>query len=159
MDARRTIPAAAALAAALALPAATPAQIPQIAPDVERLKISPKRFAALKSGGPVTQRGGALVRFVLDDGANVDFTVRRVTTGKRSRGRCVKGKAKTKRGRCTITTPVKGSFTLIGIPGENELRFSGRIGDRALSRGTYRLVAKAQGQAARSSYVVFRISA
>ncbi len=153
------LPVAATLVAALALPAAAPAQVPQIAPDVEKLKISPERFTALKSGSPVVQQGGALVTFVIDDGANVDFTVRRVTTGRRSGGRCVKGRAKTRRGRCTITTPVKGSFTLIGIPGENELRFSGRIGERTLSPGAYRLVAKAQGQAARSSYVVFRISA
>ena len=50
------------------------------------------------------------------------------------------------------TAAVPGGFKLIGISGPNEFRFSGRIGDKTLAPGSYRLVAKAQGTAGRSSY-------
>ena len=51
-----------------------------------------------------------------------------------------------------------GGFTIVGIPGKNEFRFSGRLNDKKLSPGRYRLVGKSiEGAAARSSYTRFKI--
>ncbi|HVP01479.1 MAG TPA: hypothetical protein VMT10_02830 [Solirubrobacteraceae bacterium] len=155
MDARRALAAAALVTAAMAAPAL--AQIPQIAPDVTNLKVTPKAFRALPSGGPVAAKGGALVTFKLDSGANVDFRVSALKPGRRGPTGCVKGTPKTTKQACTRRVPIPGGFTLIGIPGSNEIRFSGRIGDAALGPDAYLLIAKARGQAARSFSTTFKI--
>ena len=50
-----------------------------------------------------------------------------------------------------------GGFTFVGISGSNEFRLSGRINGKPMAPGVYRLVAKAEGTAARSSYTRFKI--
>jgi len=155
MDPRRAFAAAALIAAAMAAPAL--AQIPQIAPDVTNLAITPKAFKAARSGGPVAAKGGALITFKLDSGANVDFRVSALKPGRRGAAGCVKGTPKTKRQACTRRVPIPGGFTLIGISGSNEIRFSGRIGAAALKPDAYLLIAKAEGQAARSFSTPFKI--
>ncbi len=146
----------AALAATAIVPATASAQ--KAAPDVKKLKVQPAAFSPLPTGGPVVFNGGALVTFQIFDGADVYFTFKRETTGKRAGGKCVAGKAKAKKKACTITTDVPGgSFTFVGISGSNEFRLSGRLNDKPLAPGIYRLVAKAEGTAARSSFTRFKI--
>lgn len=152
---RRTSLIVAALAATAIVPATASAE--KVAPDVKKLKITPNAFSPLPSGGPVSVSGGALVNFQIFDGANVRFSFKTEKTGKRSGGKCVAGKAKTKKKACTITADVPGGFTFIGISGTNEFRLSGRLNDKPLAPGIYRLVAKAEGTAARSSYTRFKI--
>lgn len=151
----RSLLVAAALAAAAIAPATASAE--KVAPDVKKLQVSPNAFSPLPSGGPVVFNGGARVTFQIFDGADVFFTFKRETAGKRSGGKCVPGKAKGKKKTCTITTDVPGGFTFVGISGTNEFRLSGRLNDKALAPGIYRLVAKAEGTAARSSYTRFKI--
>jgi hypothetical protein len=155
MDARRTLIATALITAGLVAPAL--AQVPQIAPDVTKLAVRPKAFKALPSGGPVAAKGGALITFTLLTGANVDFRVSALKPGKRGATGCVPGTPKTAKQRCTRSIRIPGGFKLIAIPGDNELRFSGRIGNAALKPGSYRLIAKAEGQAARSFSTTFKI--
>jgi uncharacterized low-complexity protein len=152
---RTALIAAAAVSAAAIAPASASAQ--QVAPDVTKLKVTPAAFKPLATGGPVVLSGGTVVSFEILNGANVAFSVKQEKTGKRAGGKCVAGKAKTKKGRCTRTTDVPGGFTLVGISGPNEFRFSGRIADKALAPGKYRLVAKAEGTAARSSFARFSV--
>ena len=85
------------------------------------------------------------------------FTFRKVTSGRREGGKCKPGKAKSKAKRCEIVTTIPGQLLFEGISGDNEFRFSGRIDNAALKPGTYRLVAKAEGTAARSSFTTFKI--
>lgn len=152
----RTSLAAGALAAAVLVPASASAQ--KVAPDIKKLKVTPAAFKALATGGPVVLSGGALVSFEIADSVDIGFTVKQEKTGKRSGGKCVAGKAKSKAATCTRTVDVPGGFTLVGIPGQNEFRFSGRLGDKKLAPGRYRLVGKsAEGTAARSSYTRFKI--
>lgn len=146
---------AAALAAAALVPAAASAA--KVAPDVEKLKVTPAALKPLPAGGPVVVRGGALVTFRLFDGADVSFSIKSELKGKRAGSKCVAGRAKTKKGTCLRTVDVPGGWLFVGITGPNEFRFSGRLGDQALAPGTYRLVAKAEGTAARSSYTRFKI--
>ncbi len=92
----------------------------------------------------VSPRGkaGALVRFTLNEAARVTFTRQRSQPGRRWRA-------------------VKGSFAWNGSAGTNSLRFSGRIGGRALAAGTYRLIATARdraGHVAHPAYATFTIA-
>lgn len=148
--------AAGALVVAALVPASASAQ--KVAPDINKLEVTPVAFRALDAGGPVVLSGGALVRFEITDGVFVRFTFRQEKTGRRSGGKCVAGKPKSKRATCTRTVEVPGSFTLVGFSGQNEFRFSGRVDDKKLAPGRYRLVGKAaEGTAARSSYTRFKI--
>lgn len=156
MDAR-LLALAAAVAASGAFASASPAQMQQVAPDVKNLKLTPVAFKPLASGGPVIVKGGALVAFDLRDGAQVTFTFRSVSYGKKAGGSCKPGKARTKTKRCEILTVVPGSMLYVAFSGHNEFRFSGRPDSQPLRPGTYRLVGKASGTAARSSSVVFKI--
>ncbi len=157
MDARYLALAAALLLSGALAPAAS-AQTQPVAPDVRNLDVTPPAFKALATGGPVILTGGGLVEFDLRDGAQVTFTFRTVKIGKRIGRSCKPGKAKTKKKRCEILGPVPGSMLYVAFSGHNEFRFSGRIDNTlTLKPGTYRLVAKATGTAARSSFTTFKI--
>ena len=43
--------------------------------------------------------------------------------------------------KCTRRTTLPGSFTVTGNPGANSFRFTGRLADKRLKPGSYRLVA------------------
>ena len=156
MISRTSLLAAGVIAAAALVPAAA-ASAAEVAPDVTQLKVTPTTFKALPTGNSVVESGGALVTFTILNGAHVNFSVKTEKAGKRLNGKCVAGKAKTKKGACIRTAAVPGGFELIGISGKNEINFSGRIGDKTLAPGSYRLVAKAQGTAGRTSYTSFKI--
>jgi hypothetical protein len=157
MEAARRVLLIAMLALPLIGAPAASAQIQQVAPDVEQLTFKPAAFKALATGPSVVVTGGSLVTFHLDNGARVTFTVRRVTNGRRVGGKCRPGKAKSKAKRCQIITKIPGQMVLVGISGDNEFRFSGRLENAALKVGTYRLLGKAEGLAARSNYTTFKI--
>jgi hypothetical protein len=156
MDARR-VSIIAVLALLLAGATSASAQVPQVAPDVEQLKFKPTSFKALSSGPSVVVEKGSLVTFRLDNTAKVTFTFRKVTAGNRKNGKCRPGKTKSKRKRCDIVKTIPGQFVFLGISGDNEFRFSGRLDNVALKPGTYRLVGKAEGTAARSAFTTFKI--
>ena len=156
MNARLFALAAVAVAAGTFAPTSV-AQLQQVAPDVKNLKITPVAFKPLAEGGPVIVKGGALVAFDLRDGAQVTFTFRSVKYGKKVGGTCKPGTARTKKKRCEILTTVPGSMLYVAFSGHNEFRFSGRPDSRPLKVGTYRLVGKAAGTAARSSSTLFKI--
>lgn len=73
---------------------------------------------------PGRRNGGTTLVFTLKQGTVVRFTVVRVYPS------CVR----------------VGSFSVSAHKGVNRVRFSGRLGRRPLSEGTYRLVAQARGQ-------------
>ena len=156
MISRNSLLAAGVVAAAVIAPVSA-ASAAQVAPDVEKLKVTPTTFKALSTGNSVVLSGGALVTFNILNGAHVNFSVKTAKPGKRVGNKCVAGKAKTKKKTCIRTAAVPGGFELIGISGPNEFNFSGRIGDKTLAPGSYRLIAKAQGTAGRTSYTPFKI--
>lgn len=160
MDARRLIPVLMSALGLAVLPAAAGAQVQEVAPDVKDLKIKPAKFKPTGTGAVVVEKGGALVTFTLSGGAPVRFSLKRETNGKRQGGRCAAGKPKSKKQTCTRTSNIPGFFRLPGIAGPNELRISGWWGETLakLKPGRYRLVAKAEGLAARSSYARFTIT-
>ncbi len=132
------------------------------APRVTGLTIRPRSFAVVPRGGALRARSrgrvarGAVVRFRLSQAARVTLVVERNVAGRRIRlprggpgcvaarsGRSIAAKA-----RCTLH-PSAGSLRRSGVAGPNRVVFRARLGRkaRALSPGTYRLVAIATDDA------------
>ena len=89
-------------------------------PLISRLRLSRRRFRALRSGPAISVRRGARVRYRLSEKATV-----RVRFQRRNRnGRFV---------------TIRRSRTHRGRAGANSFRLSGRLAGKALAPGTYRL--------------------
>ena len=124
------------------------------APSVTGLSM-PKALRAAARGGsvlrPATAIGGR-VRYTLSEPAATTFTVERKTVGRRSGRRCVKATRRNRKARrCTRYVRQRGSFTRPGAAGANSFKFSGRLRNRKLRVGTYRLVAVAADTAGNKS--------
>jgi hypothetical protein len=132
---------------------------------VSELRLSNKRFAVARGATPVSARRrakrGTKVSYRSSEAGGARLRIERRRPGFRRGRRCV---AKRPRGvrrprRCTRFVRV-GTLTRDAKPGANSVRFSGRIGRRALRRGRYRLtlvVTDAAGNASKPSRVGFRI--
>jgi hypothetical protein len=96
------------------------------APSARRLEVSPSTFAAAGAGSSIARTVGSLVRYRLSEPAVVRFTVERQARGKKGRKRFRK---------------VSGSFSHKGRQDSNKFRFTGRLADKKLRPGTYRLIA------------------
>ena len=132
----------------------TPFGADTVAPLIEALTLSPKRFAAARRGGPIVKSRtvGTLVAYRLSEPATVRFVVQRATIGVKRGGRCVKRRRSSPPGRrCIRFEKVRGSFSHAGKAGRNALRFSGRLAGRLLRPGRYRLVAVATDSAGNRS--------
>lgn len=120
---------------------------PRAPPSLTSLSLSPSTFATARRGPAVsrTGRAGASLRFRLSRPAKVEFevTTRRLsgpippTPVTRTRT------PDTRRGRAPLTRREIGRFSVSGRRGLNRLRFSGRLRERPLPAGTYRLTARA----------------
>lgn len=149
-------------AATVAVAAAPP--VDRTAPALTGLKLSRSRFRAAASGGAFAAAAtpvGARLGFTLSEAARVRFTVQRATTGRRVGGICRRTtKQNRARTRCTRYVAVKGSATRTGRKGTNRTTFRGRLGNRKLAAGRYRLLAQATdaaGNRSPSRRVAFRI--
>jgi hypothetical protein len=98
------------------------------------LRVSPRSFRVVRTGA--SKRGGAKVTFRLSAPAAVRLTVQR-KAGKRWRA-------------------VRGGLSVKGRAGANSVRFTGRLGHRALAPGQYRLAATAGGPPIRASFRIAR---
>ena len=126
--------------------------------------LSPSAFRAAPRGPSAlaSKRSyGTRVTYMLDQVANVRFTVVQRRAGRKAGdGRCVtRAKANRRAGKCTRLVPVRGSFVRAGISGVNRFRFTGRLAGRTLKPGSYRLVAtpRSGGKAGHSAHAAFRI--
>ena len=139
-------------------------------PTLAALRIAPSAFAAARSGPSVRPPGrttpATLVSFRVNIGAKIRFTVARLLSGRRrgsgTSARCV---APTRANRsapsCKREQAVRGGFTRTATAGSNRFRFSGRVGDRRLARGSYRLIAApsangASGEKVRRDFRIVR---
>jgi hypothetical protein len=146
-----------------------PGPVAQLA-KVGALGMSKTAFAAASAGPSATtarkakakpKPTGTKVTFSLNQAASVRFTVTQGRPGRRAKGkRCVAPtRANRKAARCTRTVTLPGSFTRNGKAGSNSFHFTGRIGGRKLTPGSYKLVAvpTANGQAGAAGTRSFRI--
>jgi hypothetical protein len=118
---------------------------PAPTPTIANLRLSPTTFRAARAGGPVQAAAtrGTRVSYTLNVAATVSFTVERATTGRQTSGRCVK-QTRANRGRasCTLYTRLSGTIVRTRPAGPDQLTFTGRLRNRALKPGRYRLVAQ-----------------
>jgi len=127
-------------------PAPPPPAAPQadVTPPRLRLVLSPRRFAAHRSGSTTRKRRGrrgARLRYQLSEPATLTITVQRLRGGR--------------------VKPLRGRVTLAGRAGPNRAGFSGRLSGRALRPGLYRLSGRARdaaGNVSRVSRQRFRIA-
>jgi hypothetical protein len=129
-------------------PGSPPALIDVTAPTVESLSATPRTFAVGSAATAVVARArgiplGTTLSYGLSEPASVAFGFARATPGRRSGGRCVKVTAHNRHAaRCTRFVTA-GRLTRSAPVGPSALKFSGRIGHRALVVGSYRITAVA----------------
>jgi hypothetical protein len=125
--------------------------------------IAPVKFRAAGTGpsAAAAAKVGATTAFSLSEPATVSFRVERRAAGRRAGKRCVKPTRRLrKRKRCARYVAVTGGFDRFGAAGPNSFKFSGRIADRKLRPGRYRLVATAAdaaGNLSKAARAPFRI--
>ena len=123
------------------------------APLVSGFGAAPSVFALARAGTPVVARvpRGTRFRYTLSEAAQVRVTIQRALAGRRQRGRCVRPSPQLLRAkRCTRYRTI-GTLTRTGTTGANRIRFSGRIGERALRPRSYRAVITATDAAGNRS--------
>ncbi len=122
-------------------------------PKLGKLVLSRKRFRAARSGRAIASaRTGTRVRFSLSQTASTRFRVEIKTRGRRVGRRCVKSRRSNRsRRRCTRWVRRSGSWKIAGEPGDNRFTFRGRLRNRKLKPGVYRLSARATTPARKTS--------
>jgi hypothetical protein len=130
-------------------------------------RAAPRVFEVDRAGAAevpvrVTARKGTTFRYSLSEAATVTFAIDRRTRGRRVRGSCRNQTPANRRLRpCTLVRRV-GAFRAQGTAGANSKRFSGRIGSRSLSPGSYRALVTATdaaGNRTRQATATFRVVA
>jgi hypothetical protein len=144
---------------------------PVVPPDVTRplvtgLGETNKAFAVGRAPTPVTARAkrhkrGTTFVFTASEAGAATLTISRAVPGRRRGKRCVQPTKKNRRARkCTRYTRVRPSLSRAVAGGATAVRFSGRIGKRALKPGRYKLtvvVADAAGNRSKPKSIGFRV--
>jgi lysophospholipase L1-like esterase len=111
---------------------------------VTNLTLSPAAFRPVKFGRAVkpSRKQGSLVTLDLTVAAPISVGVLHITTGAMSGTNCRPVKKLPRREkRCTREVPVGIATVMRGAAGKNSLRFTARVGGRALPAGRYALLA------------------
>ena len=99
-------------------------------------------------------------RFRLDRAAEVRLEFSRIVPGRRVKGRCVRPtKANRNKPHCGRYL-ARGALTVAGSGGDNAYAFSGKVHERTLEPGRYRLrvTASADGRASTAASIRFTIA-
>jgi hypothetical protein len=134
------------------------------ATELRSLVLSPTRFRAVNIGGAVISSKkkrrvpvGSTVSYKLTTAAVVDFSVERAVKGRRVGDKCHRAtKANRARPACTFYKPLRGGFSVTGTASLNSFKFSGRIGNKALKPGAYRLVGRCGTTVKRGLFKIVR---
>jgi hypothetical protein len=133
-------------------------------PVISGFRAAPAVFRIARTPTAVLARAhaGTQFRFTLSEAARVTLTIRRELPGRRHGGSCVRAtSALHHAARCTRYRTV-GTLIRTGKRGANAVRFTGRIGRRALAAGRYQVVISATDVAkntAKPRSARFRIAA
>jgi hypothetical protein len=114
-------------------------------PVLSKLKLKPRTFRSARSGPTVARKRppiGTRVGYTLSIEATVGFHVERAKKGRRQGGKCRKPGRRPRGRRCTRYVRVRGAFNVGGTAGANSFKFTGRVANRKLQRGRYRLVGR-----------------
>jgi hypothetical protein len=121
-------------------------------PVLSALAVSPRTF---KSSGTRPS-----VRFTLEFGATVTFTIEQDLSGRLLGRRCVPVTPANRQQRTCIRLVARGGFQRAGGRGTNRFAYDGKVGGSKLGPGSYRLVATPSfnGLAGKAQSVNFQIS-
>jgi hypothetical protein len=139
-------------------PQPVPVPAPDLAPVLSAVSLTNRTFAPVgvrsKSRAAATRvPRGTTFRFALSEPARVRISFARKTAGRRVGGRCLAAtRARRSRPKCTRYVAV-GSISASRVAGRGTLKFSGRIGGRALKPGSYRASLTAADAAGQRSAV------
>jgi hypothetical protein len=129
----------------------------ETSPVISALKLSPSSFEAANTGPAlIAAVVGTRLSYALSEAGTTTFTVERARPGFRRGHRCVKRRPAGRARRCTRYVRMKGKLTHVGAAGTNSVRFMGRLRNRRLHSGRYRLVAVATDAAGNRSKPVRR---
>jgi hypothetical protein len=121
------------------------------APYIAQLGMSATSFRAAKAGPAIARARGTRLLYQLSEPATASFRVERLLRGRRQGATCARPTRRNRRRRaCTRVAP-SGSFTHDGRAGVNEFRFRGRVNDRRLRPGRYRMTVGARDAAGNES--------
>ena len=132
-------------------------------PVITGFQATPAVFRIARAATAVVARShaGTQFRYTLSEAGRVTVTIRRTLPGRRRAGRCVATSAAPRHAaRCTRYRTA-GTLTRASKKGANTIRFTGRIGRRALATGSYQAVIVATDAAknrSRSRSTRFRIA-
>ena len=101
---------------------------------------------------------GSTVIYNLSAPATVAFSFERAAKGRRVGGKCRRPtKANRAKKKCTFYRPIKGGFSVTGTTALNsQFRFSGRIENKPLKPGTYKIVGRAGTTLKRGLFKIVR---
>lgn len=119
-------------------------------PVVSRLKQSHATFrVGAKPTATAAKRApaGTTFSYTLSEPATVTFTIERVLGGRRSGSRCVTATKRNRKAKACKRYKKSGTLTRTGRQGASTLAFTGRIGRKALARGSYRITLVARDPA------------
>lgn len=135
----------------------TPLSAPAPSPSLTMLSVSPASFSIAgrrigKKCRPLTKSNRAdprcrtpiklTISYQLNVSAAVTFTLELAHPGVHENGQCKPAtNASRRRTRCTYFVPLTGSIALQGNTGANSFTFTGRLGGRQVTPGTYQLIA------------------
>jgi hypothetical protein len=132
-------------------------------PLITGFTTEPSVFVVASAGTPLAARAprGTRFRYGLSEPAAVKLTIQRRLAGRRQGARCVRpSPALVRAKRCARYRSV-GTLKRSGASGANRIRFTGRIGSRALRPGRYRALitaADTAGNRSTSRSTGFRIA-
>jgi hypothetical protein len=123
----------------------------EVAPVLGSLLLSPTAFEAANIGPALISAAvGTSIIYELSEPSRAIFTVQRPAKGFRKGGKCVAKRPAGKARRCTRYRTV-GSFSHDGNAGLNRVRFTGRLKNKPLKLGKYRVQAVARDPAGNAS--------
>jgi virginiamycin B lyase len=121
-------------------------------PSVSGLSMTDRTVVVGPSATPiVAAKTGTTIRYTLSEKATVKLRFERKLAGRRRGRKCVKPRRSLRRKRRCTRHKHAGTLTRSSKQGKNSVKFSGRIGRKALKRGRYRLVVTATDTAGNKS--------
>jgi len=126
-------------------------------PVVSGLKLTARTFAVGPKPTATTAAStkrvpvGTSVRFTLSEPSAVTLTIERSASGRRQGAACRAPSKANRTGRACVRYVRSGALRRAGRAGANAVAFSGRIGKRALARGSYGLSVTARDAAGNAS--------
>jgi hypothetical protein len=123
-------------------PPSPPATPDKTAPTFSSVSETNRVFAVGKSATPVSAKRiktGTTFRYTLSEAANVKLVIAQKLPGRRVGKACRKPSRRNRLARRCTRFVNKGTLTRTGSASQNSVRFSGRIGRRALGPGSYRV--------------------